>query len=86
MRDHIEAVIFDHGRITAVGSVNDLKLPFRIEGQIDRASIHLNSSQKANEAQRRAKLKTISLQDRPISRPHRVEYGRLMVAELPELK
>jgi hypothetical protein len=44
LRDHIEAVIFDHGRITVVGSVNDLKLPFRIEGQIDRASIRLNSS------------------------------------------
>jgi hypothetical protein len=63
LRDHIEAVICDHGRITAVGSVNDLKLPFRIEGQIDRGSIHLNSSRKANEAQRRAKLKTISLQE-----------------------
>jgi hypothetical protein len=59
LRDHIEAVIFDHGRITVVGSVNDLKLPFRIEGQIDRASIRLNSSQKANEAPRRARTRPI---------------------------
>jgi site-specific DNA recombinase len=75
LRDHIEAVIFDHGRITVVGSVNDLKLPFRIEGQIDRASIHLNSSQKANEAQRRARLKMIPLQDRPISRRDQFAVG-----------
>jgi hypothetical protein len=85
LRDHIEAVFFDHGRITVVGSVNDLRLPFRTEGQIDRASIHLDSGQKANEPQRRARLEMISLQGRPISRLHQVEYGRPMVAKLPEL-
>jgi len=68
LNDQIETVIFDRGRITIVGSIpiqgNQAKLAFRIEGQIDRASIRLYASQRANEAQRQARLRMVSLQDR----------------------
>ena len=45
MRDHVERVIFNHGKIAIVGSVpvrstpTETKLPFRIEGEIDRWAI-----------------------------------------------
>jgi site-specific DNA recombinase len=43
MRDHVERVIFNHGKIAIVGFVpvqsTETKLPFRIEGEIDRWAI-----------------------------------------------
>jgi hypothetical protein len=67
LRDHIETVTFDHGHIAIVGSIpmptKHAALRFRIEAEIDRASIRLHASERANEAQRQARLKRLARQD-----------------------
>ena len=51
--DHVERVIFDHYKVTVVGSVpvqtasETIKLPFRIDGTIDIAAIRSKSSRRA---------------------------------------
>jgi len=52
LRDHVEEIVFDRGRITIVGSVpmqgtpNETKLAFRIEGEIDRWSVRSQASRR----------------------------------------
>jgi site-specific DNA recombinase len=52
LRDHIEKIIFNHGKLTIVGSLplqgatTDTKLPFRIEGEIDRAVIRSKAARR----------------------------------------
>ena len=67
LRDHIQAIIFDHGSIAIVGTIAEAQLPFRIEDQIDRAAIRLNSALKGSKAALEVRFKTQSLSVRSIS-------------------
>jgi hypothetical protein len=52
LKDHIEEIVFDRGRITIVGSVpiqgapNETKLPFRVKGEVDRWSVRSQASRR----------------------------------------
>jgi len=72
LRDHIQAIIFSHGSIAIVGTIAEAQLPFRIEDQIDRAAIRLNSALRGSKAALEARLKTPSLPVRSISAGGRV--------------
>lgn len=76
--DHVERVIFDHYKVTVVGSVpvqtasETTKLPFRIEGTVDIAAIRSESSRRAaprrvaiSETRRHRLRRSPSLTNRP---------------------
>lgn len=53
LRDHVEKMVFDRGKITITGSVpirgaapTQAKLPFRIEGEVNRAVVRSRASRK----------------------------------------
>jgi hypothetical protein len=73
--DHVERVIRHRHNVTIVGSVpvrtesGETKLPFRIEGKIDIATIRSNSCRKAALSAMRAKAPvsdTPSTEDQPV--------------------